>query len=295
MHLIGDCDTIIHKACWATERKVYDILPLDVPPWVDLEDPNLYNQFVIKSFKYVKEYNEWLKQHGKTKEDFQRIDRTVIEPLSHALHLINTMMEGMIADVEPEQVSFWLTGSTNFRDKVATVRPYKEDRRDKPKPKYFYDARDHLVRRWNAQIVEGCEADDICCMIAHSSMDDGHPFVVAHIDKDLNSIPGWHYHFEKKTWYWVSTEEAIKWFYIQVLAGDTTDCVPGLKGVAEKTARKMLGKAKTEETMWKKVLEAYRNDPIYKKDERGPEAVALEMARLVHMQRWPGDMWVPPC
>ena len=251
MHLIGDMDTIIHKACYATERSVYDILPkLNHLTDVTGEQFEDYQPWIIKTFKHVKEYTTWLKTSGKTKDDFIRVKRTTIEPLSHALHLINIIMREIIANIEPEQMTLLLTGENNFREGIAKIRPYKEDRIGKPKPAHFEEAKAYYIRKWGAIVIDGCEADDYCSIMAQSSMANGHPYCVAHIDKDLNSIPGWHYNYDKKTWYWVTPWEGLKWFYAQLLAGDVTDCITGLYGVAEKTAIKHLAKSKTEKVMY---------------------------------------------
>tara|TARA_B110000908_G_scaffold41412_1_gene50353 strand:- start:338 stop:1120 length:783 start_codon:yes stop_codon:yes gene_type:complete len=87
---------------------------------------------------------------------------------------------------------------------------------------------------------DNCEADDICCIWAQEAMDAGDHYLIAHIDKDLNGCPGWHYNFNKKEFYFMGEEEAHKFFCLQLLTGDSTDHIMGLKGIGPKKAEKLL-------------------------------------------------------
>lgn len=305
--LIIDADTPVFKACCIAEKTVYDVLPLeiaDVPTEnvVDTDDYESYQQYVIQSFNYVADYTKWLEDISKKKEDFLRISRTVMSPLSHALHVLDTMIADTIRAVQPEQVMVLLTGDNNFRDKTAKLRPYKENRRNKPKPVYYGAAREYLVKKYNAVIIDGAEADDYAGILATECFESGQPYILAHVDKDLNSIPGIHYNYDKKKWYNVSNYEAEHWFWVQVLAGDSTDCIPGLYKVGEAAARKILGKSQSYRSMGEKVRKAYENALV--KDRKTTQQryaayktsdeLLIEMARLVHMQRYVGEMWTPP-
>ena len=293
-HLVIDGDPLIYKAAGVTEKTVYDIVANAAAEVIDKDDPKSYAPYLIATFRYVKEYKEWLNKHGKTKDDFIRVDRKEVEPLSHALNIINGMMAELIKAVEPEQVTLLLSGDTNFRNDIAKVRPYKEARRSRPKPLYFQDIKDFMVRRWRAKVVEGCEADDVCAMIMHASVDEGNPAVLASIDKDLDQVPGMHYNYDKKEFYQVTAAEAQRFFYCQILAGDDTDSVPGIYKVGIPTANKLLGRATTERTMWRTVLTEYAKAKEYKDCGRPFKEIAIEMARLVWMQRHWGELWQPP-
>lgn len=305
--LIVDTDTIVFKACMIAEKTVYDALPLtikDVPTEqvIDIEDYESYQQYVIQSFTYAKDYKEWLTSIGKKKEEFLRVSRVVMEPLSHTLHTINRMMEELVNVVQPERMKVLLTGSNNFRDTTAKLRPYKESRRDKPKPYHYAAAREFMVTKYGAIIVDGCEADDMCSILATEAFDNGEPYVIAAVDKDLDSIPGHHYNYDKKKWYHVATHDAEHWFWVQALAGDSTDCIPGLNKVGEVTANKILGKSQSYGSMYVKVIEAYRKK--FKSDKQTQQQLYAgyvtadellqEMARLVHMQRTVDERWEAP-
>lgn len=304
--LIIDADTIAYKACCIAEKTVYDVLPLELQgipteQVIDIEDYDSYKQFVIQSFEYVKKYTEWLGSVGKKKENFLRVSRVELAPLSHAIQVLNRMMKECINAVEPSEVITLLTGGNNFRDEVAKLRPYKESRRDKPKPYYHTAVRQYMVDKYDAKIIDGCEADDMCGIIAESCFTGFDPYVIAHIDKDLNSIPGMHYNYDKKTWYKVSVYEAEHWFWTQVLAGDNTDCIPGLYKVGEVMAAKILGRSRSYDSMLDKARAAYKK--ALTRDRETPEQryaqykttdeLLTEMGQLIHMRRFMGEMWTP--
>jgi hypothetical protein len=305
--VIIDADTMVHKACWIAEKTVYDILPLElqgVPSdqVIDAEDYDSYKQFVIQSFELVKQYDEWLEKLGKRKQDFLRISRKEIAPVSHALHTLDGMIKDVVRVTEPEQLIVLLTGDNNFRDTTAKLRPYKENRRDKEKPVHFEAARNFLINKWNATVIDGCEADDMCGILATACEADAEPFIIASVDKDLKSIPGLHYNYDKRLWYSISVREAETWFWVQALAGDSTDCIPGLDRVGEVGAKKILGKARSYKSQYAKARAAYRK--AFDKDRKTTnqkyagyktaDELLIEQATLVHMQRWVGEMWEPP-
>ena len=107
--------------------------------------------------------------------------------------------------------------------------------------------------------------------------------IMVHIDKDLNQFRGWHYNYRKKEKYHVSEFEGLVSFYTQILTGDRIDNIVGLKGIGPAKAAKILKDCKTEEELFKAVLEAYEGD----KDR------VIENGKLLWLQRKEGDVWTP--
>ena len=79
--------------------------------------------------------------------------------------------------------------------------------------------------------------------------------IIAHLDKDINMIPGWHYNWELRrlgkvireaTTYFVTPEEAEYNFYYQLIVGDTTDNIKGVMGLGPKKAEKFLNSTPRE-------------------------------------------------
>src|SRR5690606_22720701 len=105
--------------------------------------------------------------------------------------------------------------------------------------------------------------------------------VIVSIDKDLKMIPGYHFHPFKEELEYVNITDANAFFFHQMLTGDRTDNIIGLKGIGPKTADKMLAPCNKDVIEMQKVVrEAY-------KKEFGEEAreVYRENAALLWMRR----------
>ena len=66
------------------------------------------------------------------------------------------------------------------------------------------------------------------------------PYIVAHIDKDLDQIPGEHFNFNKKIKYTVSAMDGYKKLIEQWITGDSADGIPGIKGYGPAKAKKAI-------------------------------------------------------
>lgn len=134
----------------------------------------------------------------------------------------------------------------------------------------------------SVRCVDRLEADDLMGMI--SSSETG---VSVTIDKDLRSVPGWHWNPDKEEKpVYVSEEEADRFFYTQWMTGDSTDNIPGLWRVGPKKAEKLL--SNTERCDWDaSILNMYKEEkrPENKQVDMDPEAFALAMARCVRILR----------
>jgi hypothetical protein len=82
--------------------------------------------------------------------------------------------------------------------------------------------------------VPSGEADDWCRITAQKAILEGKRPVVCHIDKDLNMIPGWHYHMKVKEFYHMSVAQAYYFAMKQFIIGDmASDSIPGLMKIGE--------------------------------------------------------------
>ncbi len=98
--------------------------------------------------------------------------------------------------------------------------------------------------------LEVIESDDALSIIAER-FKHKYDLTYARIDKDLACIPGRHYNYNKKAFEDISEAYAKHFADCQVLAGDSGDSIPGVKGVGMKTAEKFLNMEPT-------VIRAYR-------------------------------------
>ena len=81
---------------------------------------------------------------------------------------------------------------------------------------------------------------------------------------------------------YVTPEEGLRFFYSQILIGDSADNIKGAYRVGPVRANKMLKDAKTEQELYACCVEAL-----------GEERV-LENARLLWLRREKDQIWNPP-
>lgn len=206
------------------------------------------------------------------------------EPVANALHSVKLSVLGLVSDVaklDPDKVSkenykLYITGKGNFREKVATLREYKGSRKHLPKPKYYNEIREYMIKRLGAVLVEGMEADDAIGIEQYSHKDKS--TCICTIDKDLNMIPGWHYNFVTKKFYYVRKEHADLYFLYQLLQGDRIDDVPGLHKIGPAKAFRIL---KDNGFDFVRCARAVRD----KYEERGMGSHLLEIAKLLWIRR----------
>jgi len=160
---------------------------------------------------------------------------------------LKSISESVIDQLDT-QWEMHISGKGNFRYKYATILPYKGNRTG-AKPFHYDNCRQFLVDAYDAKVSQGMEADDAVCLAGG---------ITASLDKDLDCRPGTHFNWEKDLWYEVSLVDANRWFYTQLLTGDSVDNILGLFGVGDKSAAaKKLKTLDTEEEMLKLVTEQY--------------------------------------
>ena len=181
----------------------------------------------------------------------------------------------------PELYQVYLTGRGNFRYDIAKSHEYKGNRKAVEKPKYLGHVRNYLVDNYNAIVSDGEEADDL---ISKAATRIGKEAIVASIDKDMLQIPCRHYNFNKREWQEVDEWSGLKFFYTQILTGDTADNIVGLFRVGPKKAADMLQGCKTEQDLYEACVKAYDGDI-----DR-----VIENARLLWLRREEDELWLPP-
>jgi hypothetical protein len=223
-----------------------------------------YNEYVIYlhsvnplgKFRYKKEMDAEIKriceQDGYTPEHFRIEVNTIIEPVGFVLNNVKTTLTSILDRLgNPKEYSLYITGKGNFRDEVAKTKVYKGNRDKLHRPAWYKEIREYLIEHWNAFEVDGMEADDAIA----NKMADMHPLMAACVvstDKDLNQVPGWHFNWVKDELYYVEPYEASRWFWLQMIMGDTTDNIQGIPGMGPKKAEKFLAEAEPYE--WESLI-----------------------------------------
>lgn len=129
--------------------------------------------------------------------------------------------------------------SNTFRYHVGFEKEYKGNRKDDPS---FYEGKiedmaevvTKVMNTYPSLIFSELEADDILSFLQCEET-----FIYSN-DKDLKQIPGSHFDFDKKDIYEITPEEAFKNLCYQLLIGDSTDCIVGLRGCGPVMANKIL-------------------------------------------------------
>lgn len=201
------------------------------------------------------------------------------EPLENCLHSVKLQIRGVLSKFElSESARILLQGPGNYRDRIATIQPYKGNRDPNARPRYYEEIRQYLQDFWGAEVISGMETDDACGIEQWRHKD--RSTCIVSLDKDLDNIPGWHYNYVKDEFYYVTLAQANYNFWKQVLTGDSTDFVRGIPKVGPKTAEKILAGKEAWTDQYAAVKAAYAS--------KGIEHEFWENATLVWIQREEG-------
>lgn len=218
------------------------------------------------------------------------------EPLAFVLNTVKQVLGVLQQKGTPK---IYLTGTGNFREKLSTIVPYKVGRRRLTRPIHYQAIRDYLTDTWGARVINGREADDELGIEAAKLRKRGESYIIATIDKDLDQIPGEHYDYARHIGYRVSSADAEKWFWQQALSGDPTDSVPGCWKIGKMRAASLVDgwylDKLPQKDIWAEVLHQYELSRFKPGcPYADSKAAALETARLVYIQKEPGELWEPP-
>jgi 5'-3' exonuclease len=193
------------------------------------------------------------------------------------------MVAHLCQGAEADTCELWLSGPNNFRYNIYPE--YKAHRADMRRPVHEKVVKQYLIDQLGAQRTDGIEADDMLgirqCEIDNNS-------IIVHLDKDMDQIPGRHYSWELKRKgvvvreakkYYVTEDEGNRFFFYQLLVGDSTDNIKGIPRIGKVKANSILSGNSIRE--W---YEATRD--AYGADEE------LDMnAQCVYIWRKLGDNW----
>lgn len=167
----------------------------------------------------------------------------------------------------------------NFREGIAVTKKYKGDR-NQPKPFHYMNLLVYAVAHLNPKIAWGMEADDLICA---DHLKDKENTIRCTRDKDFRGSPGWLYGWEttRQAPFPVTdidVESADKFFFKQMLTGDSVDSIPGLPGIGPKRADDLLDDVEG----WGDLLEATKQ--AYK-DRGFGKKYFIEQGNLLWMSR----------
>jgi 5'-3' exonuclease len=204
------------------------------------------------------------------------------------------MIDNTLAETGADEFSIYLSGENNFRYDIYPE--YKANRKDE-KPRHLAAVKEYLLTKYNAEVSDGCEADDLLGIAQCNAESET---IICSIDKDLRMIPGNHYSFEisgkitrgpraGETWIrpaercFVEPFDGLRCFYTQVLTGDSTDNIKGATGIGSVKAERILAGATTEQELLEAVQGYFATD-----DE------LLMTGQCLWIFRKPNDRWRIP-
>jgi 5'-3' exonuclease len=161
-------------------------------------------------------------------------------PFKYQCKMMDSFIEDILQSVEATDAKLYLTGKGNFREEVAQFQRYKGNRDGTHRPRKYRELRDYLIAVWDAELVEGMEADDAVGIDAYRCRDERIDYIICTIDKDLLMLEGNHYNYKRKEFDVMSEIETWRFFFTQMLTGDSSDHIPGLFKVTGTRASKAI-------------------------------------------------------
>lgn len=159
----------------------------------------------------------------------------------------------------------------NFREAIAKTKPYKANRTGN-KPYHYDNLTQHLINCFDCKLAIGLEADDLLS-IDHNLHPDS--TAICSRDKDLRITPGLHYGWSSGNNRSFGPRKidalgylerqpdgkvrggGLKFFYSQLLTGDSVDNIPGIPKYGPVKAYKLLHECESEEELFKNVAAIY--------------------------------------
>jgi 5'-3' exonuclease len=215
------------------------------------------------------------------------------DDLSVAIHRCDSMLDGILEATQRQRFHLYLTDSeNNFR---RTIWPLYHANRKAEKPRWYNEIKEYLYTEWKAELAEGQEADDALGIAQTKDT------IICSIDKDLKQIPGEHYNFVTQEFTKVTKEEGIRWFYKQLMMGDTVDNIQGIPGIGKVKAENFLsyfeqsGNQPYAERLYSGVRNLYHNKfEEMNLTTQEIDDIILRNARLLYIRKRKDELWNPP-
>ena len=267
-YVLIDGDYLLYKVGFGSQKTIYRVY----------EDQNEEDGY-LQEFRYKRELDNWIDGN----EDWSWGKKIVADSWGICKYNTDLCIKRIMRDSRAKSCIIFFTDTYNFREKVATLLPYKGNRDSSHKPVHFSRIKDYIIESYGCRVVYGCEADDALSIYQQSVPEIGTTIIYTP-DKDLDMVPGWRIN-KKNEVIWIDEESARESFYMQLLMGDATDNIPGIY--------KLTG-TKATAPLKREVGNSYPNEyecvrEMYLKSEKVKEGdvdgILLEIGTLLYMKR----------
>jgi 5'-3' exonuclease len=287
MKALIDGDIVVYRSAFAAEHTIYTLHDTH-----GSDDPS--KATVIGKFESAKAYKEYVADNELTSYAVSR--EREVEPVENVLYSIKHTIKSICKELNTKDYAVYLSKGECYRHKMASLSKYKGNRDDTPRPVHYAAAREYLLKYFDAEVFESIEADDALALYQTEDT------CICSIDKDLLQIEGRHYNWVKGEKSLVKPRAALCRLWEQVLTGDGTDNIPGIKGMGPATAKKLIAKCKGALEMehlcikeWDKALkagkvqkidlQAYRKGMVHYTNPNGNPSIKTvrDVVKEVHM------------
>ena len=137
-----------------------------------------------------------------------------------------------------DEYQLYVTVGKCFRYNVYPE--YKANRKYTTVVKHIFETKQYLIDQYKAFIHIGLEADDLVCINKQRLTEKGYKCTIISPDKDILNLEGRHYNPRGNNWVNTTKQDAELYFWKSMITGDTVDNLPGIKGIGEVGACKLL-------------------------------------------------------
>lgn len=182
------------------------------------------------------------------------------DPLHIALLRVEERLRKILTYTQCSSYKVFVSGGSNFRYELY---PDYKANRTADDPEHRAACHQFIIDEWKGEETDGYEADDALGVFQR---DDA---IICSLDKDLRMIPGRHFSWEisrkgviirEPEFAEVSYIDGIKHFYKQMLIGDTSDNIIGVRGLGKAKAAKIIDPLTDEKDMIKVVKDLYNDE-----------------------------------
>ena len=236
----------------------------------------LYSQVNEDTIKWSDDENE----PETIKTDYTRATEGILK-------FVSDLVEDLEVSVESITMCLSCPSKEGFRRRLIDPH-YKSNRDNIKKPLLLKDLRNFVKENYLYKEIKYLEADDIMGIM--QTKDPRDEYLICSIDKDMSTIPGYLYNWNKKDLgIQLITEPIADYnFYTQILIGDTCDGYSGCPGIGPKRSKDILNNLASirrrdlnwikHEYVWKGIVNEFEKKGL-------DEEEALKQARLSRILR----------